>query len=257
MAQKMLAVKHTAPISVAGEKDKVVSDAAKKLADVGAVNLNAIAAELSPFRASMSDADKAKLGESLISYFLSATLRGQFKDLDGMEKLAYVLESVKVVPDPAFLGKLRQFYREVGSYRAEQIFRKKDEERKMAHLLELSPAQAKKRSEENEKEAIAALQKLLPNEKVDSGTLKELAQCAQLLFTFDGRSANLAELSDENPPLAANIVILCERLAGEELQKLRQMLSPRAKQLLGGVSEEARRPFPSALPPAQQQPALG
>ena len=202
----------------------------------GAVSLNILAKDLEPVKDSLTPVELGELAQGLMVYFLSAFRRGQFRDLDGLEKLGYLVKNTQFVPDEKFLQDLRFLYHNLGPYAIEDIYNKvvgtdgyTQEERRKE-----SPQQTANRY----REALSGrLKDKLDGREVDGCMLSLFLDCSSLLTSFYGGSANLIDLAEDNPKLAALIVLLSEQLAGEILLEMRQSLGVRSRvaQLLSTV----------------------
>lgn len=194
---------------VGTSKAEVLQRIMKELRGPGSFNLNHHAELLLPFKSTLTAEEKSELGTLLMPYFVDHFRRAQFKDLEGLEKLMYLFESIKIVLDQEFLSKLRLFNKRLGPYTIQEILREKDSG-----------------------SALSRLRELLPETNVDERTLSDLRQYLPILFVFKGTNGNLQDIGDTNPGFAAAIVILCERFAGEELPLLRTSLSRAVRKIL-------------------------
>ena len=134
-----------------------------------------------------------------MGYFVSCFERGQFRDLRGLDKLLFLLESSTLNFDNQFLENIRHCYKHVP----------------LRHHMVLEQVPSDQEMEKLRNKDIGKYNYFV--------SLKMLKQNLQMLFVAKGMSANFMDFAQEdNPKLAAAIVMLMERIIGEKLPEMRK-----------------------------------
>lgn len=197
-------------------KEQVLERMMRQLGSNGSFNLNLYARQLEPFRTSISKAEKDALGTLLADYTMDHLMRAQYRALEGLEKLGYLLESIDFAPDKEAVLKLRVL------------------DAKVPRMHEVLSA--------NETMAMVILKRYAP--EADHAYLAVLRRFAVILEVSRKGSGNLSDLSDSNPSLAASFVRIHEAFAGRKLDYLRSTLSQATRRILEGIQTEDIFPSP-------------